>query len=215
MQLIPKLLAATILALPLIANATATDLNDIFSATGYVDAEGRDWVPSGEFTLGSADTWSVLTSQCNAVTGSCGNQPNSPQWATTSQVEQLFGEITGLPTSGLSNNGTAAIAIQSVLGDTFAEGGVSEYSGVTRDGSLFNVAVGYNLSNTELTGAGGLSISSCYPNPTVTCSDESFTGFIYYPSAVPVPASLGLMALGLAGIGFVLGRPRAERHGVR
>jgi len=200
MQLTAKILAIATLALPLTAIATpvATNLNDIFGATGYVDAEGRDWMPNGEFVLGNAGTWSYMTSHCDATTGLCATQWNSPQWADLAEVQQLFAEITGLPAAAHSNDGTAAIAIQSVLGDTFAVGGNSDYSGITRDAGLVEVAVRYDpfVAGFPLTGAGGYSIGSC--QPPQGCSDASFTGFTFV--AVPEPATLGLMALGVVAI---------------
>jgi len=191
------------------ANADISWQNDIENATGYIDAEGREWLPAGTggLPLGT-DPIQAMSAQCNVLTGWCGNQWNSLHWASESDVAQMIAEVTGQPLPPIgtfSNNGAGAIALEVGLGSTMFIQGNSFDTGVTRDGYAMNVAVKTQFGAPyTVTGAGTYEVFQC----TSTCNDPEFTAMGWV--AVPEPSTLAVMAVGVGAV-FLVRRRKTAR----
>jgi hypothetical protein len=200
MRLIPGLLAAATLALATSANA-AINLSNVQNPTGFIDAEGREWLPAGEGGLPfGVDPTQAMSAQCNVLTGWCGNQWNSLHWASLSEVSQMIAEITGQPAPppGLTSlNGAGADLLQAALGDTMYVMGNSFDTAVTRDGYALNTFARFDFTTAPYvaTGVGSYGTFKC----TSTCDDPEFTAMGWV--AVPEPSTLALM---VTGVGIVL-----------
>jgi hypothetical protein len=207
MRLSLGLLVAVTLALPLAAHAQATTEHDIFTATGFIDAEGRDWLPVGNLSLPPYQDipTTFMESKCDVLTGVCND---GLHWASASEVAQMIAEATGEPFTTQNNDGAAAIALESYLSNTFWDGfGVSAYSGVTRDGFILDVSVTTDyLPPYTVTGKGDYRLRQCVD--AGDCDDNYSTALAWVP--VPEPSSLGLMGVGLAAVFLVRRRRIAE-----
>jgi hypothetical protein len=200
MRLITGLLATATLALATSANA-AIDFQNVQNPTGYIDAQGREWLPAGEGGLpAGVDPLQAMSAQCNVLTGWCGNQWNSLHWASLSEVAQMVAQVTGqpLPPPGTNIlNGAGAAALEADLGYTSNFLGNTYDTGVTRDGYALNVYAQFDFQNPPYaaTGAGSYGTFKCVS----TCNDPEFTALGWV--AVPEPSTLALM---VAGVGIVL-----------
>jgi hypothetical protein len=201
MRLFTGLLATSALTLSLSANAQISWYNDIRNATGYIDAEGREWLPAlvDGVPLGSQDPIAAMSAQCNVLTGWCGDQWDSLHWASMDEVAQMITEITGQPLMTYSNDGASALAIELGLGYTSAPPGYSFYTAVTRDGNLLNVDVrtDYHGLPYYVNGIGDYQIEQCAPN-TYQCRDTTFTALAWV--AVPEPSTLAVMGVGVGAV---------------
>jgi len=179
------------------ANAQVSWQNDIHNASGYIDAEGREWLPAlvDGIPLGTIGPVDGMSAQCNVLTGWCGNQWNSLHWASMDEVAQLITEVTGQPLMTSSRDGAGAIALELGVGYTTFSGSTSYYTAVTRDSYFVNVDVktDYRPPYT-VTGDGGYDVYHCATKSA--CNANEFTAWGWV--AVPEPSTISLMGCGIA-----------------